>query len=121
MDQATVVGGGVVLRFLAHHLYEYRKGVRRMFMMTMTPPEAQAVRQRLEREGVEYHVHEVNDAKVNVLFGHVAWIETARSIVTKPLARLTPEEDFMLGTLLGYDPEQQCRRFLAQTRRAAVA
>lgn len=104
----------VALRFLANHLYEYRKGVRRMFMMTLTAAESVAVRQRLEREAIAYHVQEVAADKVNVLFGHAAWVETASRIVTKPLARLSPAEDFMLGTLLGYDPEQQCRRFLAR-------
>ncbi|NFV79174.1 DUF2023 family protein [Magnetospirillum aberrantis] len=119
MDQAIGVKS-VALRFLANHLYEYRKGVRRMFMMTLTPPEAQAVRQRLDREDIAYHVQEVGPSKVNVLFGHAAWVETASRIVTKPLARLSPAEDFMLGTLLGYDPEQQCRRFLAQSGRAVA-
>lgn len=113
MDQATGVKS-VALRFLANHLYEYRKGVRRMFMMTLAPDEAAAVRQRLDREQIAYHVHEVAATKVNLLFGHSAWVETASRIVTKPLSQLTPAEDFMLGTLLGYDPEQQCRRYLAR-------
>ncbi|MCR6632354.1 MAG: DUF2023 family protein [Magnetospirillum sp.] len=104
------------MRFLVNHLYEYRKGIRQLFMMTLTPGEAQPVRQRLEREEISYHVHEVNASKVNVLFGRSAWVETARSIVTKPLSRLSPEEDFILGTLLGYDPEQQCQRFLAMSK-----
>ncbi|ACO79374.1 hypothetical protein AvCA_32120 [Azotobacter vinelandii CA] len=37
-----------------------------------------------------------------------------RTIVTKPLHELTPEQDFILGTLLGYDREQQCLRFLTR-------
>jgi hypothetical protein len=41
----------------------------------------------------------------------------ARSFVTRPLNALTVEEDFMLGTLLGYDREQQCRRFLTRSGR----
>ena len=41
----------------------------------------------------------------------------ARAIVTRPLNALTAEEDFMLGTLLGYDREQQCRRFLTRSGR----
>ena len=37
-----------------------------------------------------------------------------RSFVDKPLSRLSPQEDFMLGMLLGYDPAQQCRRLLCR-------
>lgn len=113
MDRATELKA-VAMRFLANHLYEYRKGVRHLFMMTLTPEEAAPVQQRLDREDIAYHVQQVNPAKVNVMFGRTAWVETARSIVTKPLSRLSPEEDFILGTLLGYDPEQQCNRFLTK-------
>ena len=42
-------------------------------------------------------------------------VETVRRFVDKPLCELTPEEDFMLGALLGYDREQQCRRYLERT------
>ena len=32
-------------------------------------------------------------------------------VVDKPLNKLTPEEDFILGALLGYDLSIQCRRY----------
>ncbi len=32
-------------------------------------------------------------------------------VVTRPLNELTPEEDFMLGALLGYDIRMQCERY----------
>ena len=32
-------------------------------------------------------------------------------IVTRPLNLLTPEEDFMLGAMLGYDICAQCERY----------
>lgn len=100
------------MRFLIHHLYEYRKGVRRLFMMTLSRAALPPIEARLIAEGIAYYLHEVSSAKVNVFFGHSLWIETVRTVVTKPLCRLSPEEDFMLGTLLGYDGEQQCQRFL---------
>ena len=101
---------------LAHRLYEYRKGVRQLFMMTMTSQEAVAVVMRLRTEAIEHHAQPVGTRKVNVFFGRKACVELVRHIVTKPLCRLTPEEDFILGTLLGYDREQQCLRFLAMAR-----
>lgn len=121
MDQAIGMKC-MALRFLANHLYEYRKGVRRLFMMTLTQAEASRVCERLERETIPYLVHDVSADKVNVLFGRAAWVDTARSILGKPLSKLSPEEDFILGTLLGYETEQQCERFLAFSRIArAVA
>lgn len=101
---------------LVHKLYEFRKGVRQLFMMTMTPPDATAVTRRLRAEAIEHHAQAVSQTKVNVFFGRQACVELVRHIVTKPLCRLTPEEDFILGTLLGYDREQQCLRFLSMAK-----
>jgi hypothetical protein len=118
-----------VMGDLVHRLYEYRKGVRQLFMMTMTAQEAATVTMRLRNESIEHHAQPVSPRKVNVFFGREACVELVRHVVTKPLCRLTPEEDFILGTLLGYDREQQCLRFLAMAKggrgtagqRAAVA
>jgi hypothetical protein len=59
----------------------------------------------------------VSPVKVNLFFGRPAFVAVARSFVTRPLNALAAEEDLMLGTLLGYDRERQCRRFLARSGR----
>lgn len=98
---------------LPQYIYEYRKGVRRLFLFTMTVHEAHAVCRRLEREtGIAVHVQAVGESKRNVFFGRRACIEVVRRIVDRPLCALTPEEDFIIGTLLGYDADQQCERFV---------
>lgn len=104
----------LVTRIFNHNLYEYRRGVRCLFMMTMSAEESQHVVGRLCRECIAHYVQDVNRTKVNLFFGNAAFVETTRTVVNKPLTALSPEEDFMLGTLLGYDREQQCRRFLAR-------
>lgn len=104
------------LQFLVHHLYEYKKGIRQLFMMTMTPPESELVEKRLSKDAIDHFVHHVSATKTNVLFGRGPCVEIVRRIVTKPLGQLSPEEDFILGTLLGYDQQQQCLRFLAMTK-----
>ncbi|MFC0710221.1 MULTISPECIES: DUF2023 family protein [Azotobacter group] len=96
------------------YIYEYRKGVRQLFLLTMTPHEAMALQKRLEKESIDCYVQDVGMTKVNVFFGRGPCVETVRTIVTKPLHELTPEQDFILGTLLGYDREQQCLRFLTR-------
>lgn len=104
------------LKFLVHHLYEYRKGVRHLFMMTMTPSEAELVEKRLQRDAIDRFVQHVSAAKTNIFFGRGPSVEIVRRIINKPLGQLSPEEDFILGTLLGYDQQQQCLRFLAMTK-----
>lgn len=85
-------------------------------MMTMTDQEAALVVTRLRTESIEHYAQPVSPKKVNVYFGREACVELVRHMVTKPLCHLTPEEDFILGTLLGYDREQQCLRFLSMTK-----
>lgn len=106
------VADPVALRIFNHSLYELRRGVRALFMMTMSAGDCRAVAAKLAREDVAFHVQPVGARKVNLFFGRAPFVETARHLARKPLSALTPEEDFMLGTLLGYDREQQCRRFL---------
>lgn len=109
-----------VLRLFHHHVYEYGRGVRALFLMTLSCEEAAVVGAKLAHHGIDHFVQEVSRAKVNVFFGRPAYVEVARAIVTRPLNLLSAEEDFMLGTLLGYDREQQCRRYLARSGRDAA-
>lgn len=103
-----------VLRLFHHNIYEYGRGVRGLFLMTLSRQELELTVGKLERQGIHHFVQELNPIKVNLFFGRPAFVAVARSFVARPLNALTPEEDFMLGTLLGYDREQQCRRFLAR-------
>jgi hypothetical protein len=104
------------LAMLPHCLYELRKGVRQLFLLTMTLPEAQAVRQRLERERVAMYIQDVTADKQNLYFGRARYVEIARRLAVRPLNELSPEEDFMLGILLGYERSQQCRRYLVKIK-----
>ena len=108
-------------QLFAHHLYEYRKGVRQMAMLTLGAEEAPQAAARLAGESIAHFIQTVNPRKVNLFFGRPAFVETARRLVTKPLNHLSPAEDFILGTLLGYDREQQCQRFLDQMERGGWA
>ncbi|MBS1183256.1 MAG: hypothetical protein H6Q99_3136 [Proteobacteria bacterium] len=102
-------------RIVNHSLYELDKGVRQLFMLTVSWTDLPGVVARLAAERVDHYVHRLNDSRVNLFFGRTALVETVRRFVDKPLYELTAEEDFMLGALLGYDREQQCRRYLKRT------
>jgi hypothetical protein len=106
-----------VLRLFHHHVYEYRRGVRSLILMTISRRELGMALGKLEGLGIPHFVQEVSPFKVNLFFGRPAFVAVAQSFVTRPLNALTAEEDFMLGTLLGYDGEQQCRRFLIRSGR----
>jgi len=108
-----------VLRLFHHNVYEYRRGVRALFLMTLTRRELELLLGRLKAQGIHHFVQELSLFKANLFFGRPAFVAVARSVVTRPLNTLTAEEDFMLGTLLGYDCEQQCRRFLTRSGRDA--
>lgn len=103
--------------FLPQYLYELKKGVRGLFLLTMSTAEAELVEKRLAKDGVDHYRHVVNGTKVNMFFGHSQYVAVARTIVTGPLNTLSAEQDFILGTLLGYDREQQCQRFLGRQAR----
>ena len=110
-----------VLRLFHHNVYEYNRGVRALFLMTISRRELELVQVGLEVRGIQHFVQELNETKVNVFFGRPAFVAVARSLVTRPLNTLSAEEDFMLGTLLGYDCEQQCRRFLTRSGQDRLA
>lgn len=107
-----------VLRLFHHNIYEYSRGVRSLFLMTVSRFELKLLLAKLEAQGIHHFVQEVNSAKANLFFGRAAFVAVARSFMTRPLNKLTAEEDFMLGTLLGYDTEQQCRRFITRSGRS---
>jgi hypothetical protein len=48
---------------------------------------------------------------LNLYFGKKECLDAIRLIATRPLNELTPEEDFILGAMLGYDICAQCERY----------
>ena len=48
-------------------------------------------------------------------------MEAMRHIITRPLNQLTAEEDFILGTMLGYDLCQQCKKKKKKKRGIKIA
>jgi hypothetical protein len=94
-----------------NHIYEYKKGVRRMILFTCNHRyEAFAV-QRLSRQAIDYVVQPAGKENVNVYFGRRECLDAIRLFVTRPLNELSPEEDFILGAMLGYDICAQCERY----------
>jgi hypothetical protein len=100
------------MQVFSHHLYEYKKGLRRLVLHTCPLAEIQFVEAKLMKEEIPYLLHKVNSRKFNVFFGEGVCISVLKNFKTLQLNKLTDQEDFILGTLLGYDLKLQCLRFL---------
>ncbi len=103
------------MKVFAHHLYEYKKGLRNLVLHTIEKEHLPAVVRRLEFASISYEVYTVGKTnRINIFFGDPASIEVIRRIGKSNLNDYTPEEDFMLGVMLGYERRQQCERYLKQ-------
>lgn len=99
------------LKVLMNHIYEYKKGVRRMILFTMNKRYEQFAIQRLERQNIPYVLQPAGKNTLNLYFGKKECLDAIRLIATRPLNETTPEEDFILGAMLGYDICAQCERY----------
>lgn len=107
---------------LSHHLYELRKGVRRLVLHTTGLETLDEEIQKLDRMGFAYLPLAGVGSRVNLLIGASECLDVIASFEEQNLSRFTPEQDFILGTMLGYGLEQQCIRYLKKqlTRSAAI-
>ena len=99
------------MKVLMNHIYEYKKGVRRMILFTCNRRFEDFATQRLGRQSIDYVVQPAGKENVNVYFGRRECLDAIRLFVTRPLNELSPEEDFILGAMLGYDICAQCERY----------
>ena len=100
------------LRVFTHHIYEYKKGLRNLILTTEKNTNREVIENRLKREGIDYLIQEVDEHKINVFFGNHNCVKVIKSFNQPKLNEYTPEQDFILGTLLGYDKIQGCQRYL---------
>jgi len=105
------------MRVLTHHIYEYEKGLRSLVLHTLPSSMQEEAVERLRRRNICFHVERVSESRINLFLGDPACVEVVRLICRKPLNALSPEEDFMLGIMLGYSRLGQCHRYID---RAAV-
>jgi Protein of unknown function (DUF2023). len=99
------------MKVFLHQIYEFQKGVRSLVLCTMCRTCAELLSGRLERLGIAYRIQPVAGSKVNLYFGNSLCLQTVETFIHKPLNCLSAEEDFMLGTMLGYNIPGQCERY----------
>lgn len=94
-----------------HHIYEYKKGLRSLILTTEKPANQEYIEYRLNKEKIPYVVQPVGGKVINVYFGDENCINVVKTF-KKPLNKLSDEQDFMLGIMLGYDKILQCKRYM---------
>ena len=99
------------MKVLMNHIYEYKNGVRRMILFTCNRRFEDFSTSRLKRQGINFVVQPAGKENVNIYFGRKECLDAIRLFVTRPLNELSPEEDFILGAMLGYDICAQCERY----------
>lgn len=95
-----------------HHIYEYRKGLRRMVLYTTRTDEVPEIEKKLKNREISYFLTYPGKNNVNVFFGDNHCIQVIKSFNPTNLTDLNIEEDFILGAVLGYDIKLQCERYL---------
>ncbi len=109
------------MKVFQHHLYEYRKGLRSLVLHTLAAFHRPRVEERLDREGIPYLIYPLGQNRINLFFGAKACVDVVERIGKASLLDYTPEEDFILGTMLGYNRLQQCERYLMRLRKGDAA
>ncbi len=100
------------MKIFMHHIYEYRKGLRKMVLYTGPSGERAGIVEKLGKHEISYIISDVSSEKINVFFGAEECIGVLKNFNTLELDKLSAAEDFILGSMLGYDLIIQCRRFL---------
>lgn len=95
-----------------HMMYELNKGLRSLALLTTTVENFEIIKDRLERCHYSYILENLKSGYVNIFFGTDECIEVLKRFKKSSLKEFTPEEDFILGVLLGYNVEQQCKRYI---------
>ncbi len=99
------------MKVFLNHIYEFKKGVRQMVLYTTNKKYQEIAVKRLQSQRINFVIQQVDSERINLFFGREECIEAIRMMVTRPLNQLTPEEDFILGAMLGYDICGQCKRY----------
>ena len=100
------------LKVFLNHIYEFKKGVRQMVLYTTNRKYEEFAVKRLQDQNIDYVIQEVDQRHINLFFGRKECMNVVRMMITRPVNELSPEEDFILGAMLGYNICGQCERFV---------
>lgn len=102
-----------------HLVYEYQKGLRDLCLFTCSDELSEKIKKSLELQKIEYSICPLENNKINVFFGMPSCLEIIKKFSCEDLNKITTEEDFILGMMLGYAKPQQYQRFLDKKKLCA--
>jgi len=102
---------------LCHDAYEINRGVKPLAFITTNAKNQECIEEKLKSIGIAYEIHKLPNSIINVYFGDRNCVEIIKEINKPRLSDLTPEEDFILGAMLGYDIKEQCQRYLRRNHK----
>lgn len=97
-----------------HLVYEYQKGLRDLCLHTCSVSYEEKIKKSLEGQGISYMICHLENDKINVYFGMSECLEIIRQFSCEELNKISVEEDFILGMMLGYAKPQQYQRYLTR-------
>jgi len=87
------------MKVLRHHVYEYKKGLRRLILFTCNSERKQEAIAILKKLNISFVLLPVLGKNINIFFGDEVCLEVIKSINKASLNSYTPEEDFILGVM----------------------
>lgn len=106
------------MKVFLNHIYEFKKGIRQMILYTMPRKYEEFALYRLASQKIPYYIQPLSGGRINLFFGRQECVKAIELMINKPLNELSPEQDFILGAVLGYDICGQCERYLERKERA---
>lgn len=103
-----------------HHLYEYQKGLRSLILHTVNLQNTHWMIQKLTNAKVAFVSYDISEVRCNIFFGDDSCIKVIEAIGKRNLSNYSPEEDFILGIMLGYCRKKQCARYLKLREKRTV-
>ena len=93
-------------------VYELQKGVRDLALFTCNVTEIDKIENELTKNKITYLTHHLKEEKVNIFLGQKVCLDILKMFKTLNLSALSPEEDFILGIMLGYSRKLEYLRYL---------
>lgn len=95
-------------------IYEYKKGIRDLSLHTCEKQDLSTYLAILKQLNTQYLITEPAKNKVNIYFGNPLCLKILKNFSSIKLNELTPQEDFILGIMLGYSRNEQYKRILSR-------
>jgi len=118
LELGSLSGGETKMQVFYHLVYEYQKGLRDLCLFTCRDENEEKIIKALENQQIDYSICRITGNKINVFFGMKACLDIIKQFSCEDLNKLSHEEDFILGMMLGYAKPQQYVRFLTRVKQS---